>query len=154
MSDEEKPKSPGKSDLADSSIKTSRGLNRRRLLRGMGLGTIGLGLSGCVATPTTVGGGVTDADNGPITDPGGRGRGGLRSSRTGITDADNGPITDPGGFGRGGGGFTQVRSGITDRDTGAFADPVGNGRDTRRTGLTDSDLGMNADPAGFGRRGF
>ncbi|QBX99739.1 hypothetical protein E2K80_02545 [Rhodophyticola sp. CCM32] len=154
MCDDQKPKRSDKNSLSDGDIETTRGLNRRRLLRGMGLGTIGLGLSGCVV-PATTGTGMTDSDNGPITDAGGNGRGGRRSVRTGLTDADNGPITDAGGYGRGGGGgFTPVSSGITDSDNGPITDPAGNGRGGRRgyyTGITDSDNGPITDPSGQGR---
>ena len=49
-----------------------------------------------------MGSGMTDIDNGNITDPVGFGRGGRRGYRTGFTDADyGGNITDPVGFGRG-----------------------------------------------------
>jgi hypothetical protein len=94
-----------KATLDDSQIETSRGVNRRTMLRGFGIGTLGLGtlgVAGCVPTTTTyVGTGYTDADNGPIVDPGGFGRGPRRAYRTGLTDADNGPIIDPAGYGRG-----------------------------------------------------
>jgi hypothetical protein len=93
-----------KATLDDSQIETNRGMNRRTMLRGFGIGTLGLGVAGCVPTTTTttyVGSGYTDADNGPIVDPAGFGRGPRRAYRTGITDADNGPIVDPAGFGRG-----------------------------------------------------
>ncbi len=147
MSDKRKKKS-----LSEAEITTARGVSRRRVLSGLGVGAAGLGLSGCVTVPAT---GITDADNGPITDPIGAGRGGRRSFRTGITDADNGPIVDPAGFGRGGaGGFVQVTSGITDADNGPIVDPAGNGRGGRRsfrTGITDVDNGPIVDPAGFGR---
>ncbi len=94
----------GKLTLEASDIEKSP-VNRRNVLRGFGIGTLGLGtaaVTGCV--PTTgviVGTGYTDADNGPIIDPVGNGRGPRRSFYTGITDADNGPIVDPGGYGRG-----------------------------------------------------
>ncbi|MBF9031991.1 hypothetical protein HKCCE3408_16450 [Rhodobacterales bacterium HKCCE3408] len=133
-----------KPTLIDEDIQTRNWPSRRRILTGIGLGTAGLGLAGCV--PTT-GGGITDSDNGPITDPGGAGRGGLRAAPTGLTDSDNGPIVDPGGYGRGGGRI--YRSGITDRDGGYYADPAGNGRGT---GCTDSDFTPPADPVGRGRR--
>lgn len=130
---------PGKSTLDDGDIRTARGMSRRRVLRGFGLGTLGLGgaaaLSGCVPA-----GGITDADAGIYADPVGMGRG-----AAGITDSDSGRYADPAGRGRG-------RSGITDSDLGAFADPVGRGRG--RTGLTDSDSGPYADPVGRGRRGY
>lgn len=93
--------------LDDGQIETTRGLSRRGMLRGFGIGTLGLGavgVAGCVPTTTTtayIGSGYTDADNGPIIDPAGFGRGPRRSYFTGITDADNGPIVDAAGFGRG-----------------------------------------------------
>jgi len=96
-----------KATLDDSQIETKQGLSRRSMLRGFGVGTLGLGtvaVAGCVPTTTTgviVGSGYTDADNGPIVDPGGFGRGPRRSFATGITDADNGPIVDRVGYGRG-----------------------------------------------------
>lgn len=97
---EDKDKTP-KHSLDDSQIETRRGLDRRTMLRGFGLGTLGLGgtaLSGCVVA----GSGITDVDNGNITDPAGYGRGPRRAYRTGITDADyGGNITDPVGYGRG-----------------------------------------------------
>lgn len=93
-------KSKGNTTLSDAEITTGPVTNRRGLMRGFGFGALGLGgLSGCVYVPVATG--ITDADNGPIIDPGGQGRGGLRSFATGITDADNGPIIDPGGYGRG-----------------------------------------------------
>jgi hypothetical protein len=98
-------KKPGKS-LDEAAIKTTR-TDRRTLLRTAGIAGIGagaLGLSGCVAVPVGPvygGSGYTDSDNGPITDPGGYGRGPTPAYYTGITDADNGPIVDPGGRGRG-----------------------------------------------------
>lgn len=92
----------GKPSLDDTKITTRRGMSRRTMLRGFGIGTLGLGgaaVSGCVPTATS---GVTDIDNGNITDPVGFGRGPRRAYRTGITDADyGGNITDPIGYGRG-----------------------------------------------------
>ncbi|NKX44670.1 hypothetical protein [Roseicyclus persicicus] len=93
--------------LDDGQIESRRGVSRRSMLRGFGIGTLGLGaagVAGCVPTTTTtayIGSGYTDADNGPIVDPAGFGRGPRRAYRTGITDADNGPIVDAVGFGRG-----------------------------------------------------
>ncbi len=102
MDDEKKAK--GKS-LTEDQI-TSGPVDRRTMLRSAGLVGLGagtLGLSGCVVVPTTgvYTTGYTDADNGPIVDPGGAGRGPRRGYYTGITDSDNGPITDAGGQGRG-----------------------------------------------------
>lgn len=102
---------PGKTPptLSETDISTDRSVTRRRVLRGFGVGTLGLGtlaVTGCVPTTTTtgvlVGSGYTDRDNGPIVDPGGFGRGPRRRNFTGVTDRDNGPIVDAGGFGRGG----------------------------------------------------
>ena len=130
MKDGKEDKTPKPTSLDDDQIETRRGLSRRRILQGFGIGSVGLGLSGCVVVPATIGTGVTDRDNGPITDPGGFGRGGGNGSftpiRSGITDADNGPITDPVGNGRG--GRRSFRTGITDRDNGPITDPVGFGR--------------------------
>ena len=60
---------------------------------------------------------VTDADNGPITDGAGNGRG-RRIAR--CTDNDSGTNSDRVGQGRG--------SGRTDSDAGPRADPAGCGR--------------------------
>ena len=98
---DKKDKTP-KTSLDDAQIDTKSDPSRRRVLRGFGIGTLGLGavgVAGCV--PTTMATGYTDADNGPIIDPAGAGRGPRRRFATGITDADNGPIVDPVGFGRG-----------------------------------------------------
>lgn len=82
---------------------TSKKIDRRTMLRSAGLVGLGagtLGVSGCVVVP--VGSGITDVDNGNITDPVGGGRGSRRGYYTGITDRDyGGNITDPGGQGRG-----------------------------------------------------
>jgi len=90
-----------KVSLDDTQIETTRGVSRRTMLRGFGIGTLGLGgaaVSGCVAA----GSGITDVDNGNITDPVGYGRGPRRAYRTGFTDRDfGGRITDPIGYGRG-----------------------------------------------------
>jgi hypothetical protein len=110
MSDAPEDKdSPAKPTLADDNIKTSHGMDRRTMLRGFGIGTLGLGaagVAGCVPTTTTTTvitsrSGWTDRDNGPIFDPGGNGRGPRTGRYTGWTDRDNGPIVDPGGQGRG-----------------------------------------------------
>ena len=98
-----------KATLTDQNIKTRHGMDRRLMLRGFGIGTLGLGLAGvagCVPTTTTTTivtarSGWTDADDGPIFDPGGDGRGPRHGRYTGWTDADNGPIIDAGGQGRG-----------------------------------------------------
>ncbi|MEX3015672.1 hypothetical protein [Gymnodinialimonas hymeniacidonis] len=94
-----------KKTLEAGDIKSTR-MDRRAMLRTAGIAGLAAGaagVSGCVAVPVGpgFGTGITDADNGPIIDPGGFGRGGLRYSYTGFTDRDNGPIYDPGGQGRG-----------------------------------------------------
>ncbi|AHM05598.1 hypothetical protein roselon_03340 [Roseibacterium elongatum DSM 19469] len=74
------------------------------MLRGFGIGGLGLGtaaVTGCVTVPVGGASGFTDSDNGPIVDSVGCGRGGHRGYYTGYTDADNGPIVDPGSQGRG-----------------------------------------------------
>ncbi len=91
--------------LGADDIKCTR-MNRRAMLRTAGIAGLAAGaagVSGCVVVPAGpgYGTGITDADNGPIIDPGGFGRGGRTFSFTGFTDADNGPILDPGGQGRG-----------------------------------------------------
>lgn len=149
-------KKKAKPTLSDKDIATERGFSRRRMLTGFGVGAAGVGLSGCVVVPVATGGGVTDADNGPITDPAGAGRGGIRAAPTGLTDADNGPITDRGGYGRGGSpsGGGGGGTGLTDADNGPIIDPGGCGRGARRsfpTGLTDSDNGPITDPLNYGR---
>lgn len=105
MTDEKKTDGP---TLEEGQIETTRGLSRRGVLRGFGIGGLGLGtaaVAGCVTVPVgtivTTGSGYTDADNGPIVDPAGGGRGPRRYAYTGYTDSDNGPIVDPGGQGRG-----------------------------------------------------
>jgi hypothetical protein len=103
---DKKDDTPGKPTLDETQIDSKRGLNRRTMLRGFGIGGLGLGTAaatGCVpiAVGPGYGSGITDADNGPIIDSGGCGRGGRRGYYTGYTDADNGPIVDPGGQGRG-----------------------------------------------------
>ena len=100
--DDKKKKVPstGKA-LTEDQIKSKR-VDRRTVLRSaglVGLGAGSLGVSGCVVVPTT--GGITDVDNGNITDPVGYGRGSPHSYRTGRTDADyGGNITDRVGYGR------------------------------------------------------
>jgi len=93
--------------LAEDQIKSKR-VDRRTVLRSVGLAGLGagaLGVSGCVVVP--VGGtgasvGRTDSDNGYITDPVGYGRGAPNAYATGRTDADRGGnIVDRGGYGRG-----------------------------------------------------
>lgn len=91
--------------LSEEQITSGR-IDRRSVLRSAGIAGLGagaLGLSGCVVVPAgpVYGTGYTDADNGPIVDPVGSGRGPRRGYYTGITDADNGPIVDPVGQGRG-----------------------------------------------------
>lgn len=106
----DKSKTPGDTpSLDEGQIETKRDVDRRTMLRGFGVGGLGLGaaaVAGCVPATTTTTivatrSGWTDADNGPIIDPGGNGRGPRTGRYTGWTDADNGPIVDPGGSGRG-----------------------------------------------------
>ena len=127
---------PKKTTLAETDIKSGRGMGRRAFL----LGTFGGStlLAGCVVANT----GITDSDRGANADPAGNGRGGTRPG--GITDSDSGRYADPVGRGRGG------RTGITDSDGGAYADPAGRGRGGR-SGITDSDVGPGSDPVGRGR---
>lgn len=109
MTDKKTTTDARKATLDDTDIDTARGVSRRTMLRGFGAGTLGLGtvaVAGCVPTTTTttgvlIGSGYTDRDNGPIVDPGGFGRGPVRSFATGVTDADNGPVVDRVGYGRG-----------------------------------------------------
>jgi hypothetical protein len=159
--------------LTDSDISTQTGLNRRRLLRGFGAGSLGLAttaLAGCVVeVPTTV---VSNARTSGITDSNptdavGNGRGAAPVRNSGLTDRDP---TDAGGNGRGTAGRT---SGLTDSNptdpagNGRFGggntgitdsnptDPVGNGRGAsvrRTTGVSDSNSGSFADPGGNGRQ--
>ena len=95
--DKKKSPSAGKS-LTEDQIKSKR-VDRRSVLRSVGLVGLGagtVGVAGCVPY------GVTDVDNGNITDPVGAGRGTPLAYRSGITDADyGGNITDRIGYGRG-----------------------------------------------------
>lgn len=99
--DKKKKASAGK-PLTEDQISSKR-MDRRTVLRSVGLAGLGagaLGVSGCVVVP--VGSGITDVDNGNITDRGGAGRGSPNNYRTGVTDADyGGNITDRVGAGRG-----------------------------------------------------
>lgn len=103
--DKDKTADTGKATLTDENIKTRHGLDRRMMLRGFGIGTLGLGLSGCVPTTTTTvvtsRSGWTDTDDSPIFDAIGNGRGPRHGRYTGWTDRDDGPIFDAGGQGRG-----------------------------------------------------
>lgn len=83
--------------LSEDQIKSKR-VDRRSVLRGVGLAGLGagaLGVSACVPV------GVTDVDSGGNADYVGAGRGGPLGYYSGITDADFGNITDPAGQGRG-----------------------------------------------------
>ncbi|MBF9031992.1 twin-arginine translocation signal domain-containing protein [Rhodobacterales bacterium HKCCE3408] len=146
-------KKPGgeKLTLTDADIVTGGRVSRRGVMQGAGVGAVGLA-AGAVIAPGRAEAG-TDNDNGPITDPGGRGRGYCRSYGSGVTDADSGNWTDPGGSGRGQPGV-QARGGWTDQDNGAWTDPGGNGRGYGRSftsGMTDIDQGNCSDPGGNGR---
>lgn len=95
--------------LADTSIKSRRGVSRRALL----LGAVGGG-----AVAATAAYAATDSDTGTYADPVGRGY-------TGYTDNDDGSYADAVNHGRGSGGR---RSGITDADNGSVYDQAGYGR--------------------------
>ncbi len=138
-----------KKTLSDSDIVTSSGFDRRTVLRGAGTVALGAAVVGASTGQAEAG---TDNDNGPITDPGGRGRGFCRSYSSGVTDQDNGNWRDPGGNGRGDG--RQQRAGYTDQDNGNWTDPGGAGRGVGRnfaSGVTDIDQGNCSDPGGNGR---
>ena len=77
---------------------------------------------------------VTESDQGPNSDPPGRGRG--------VSDTDQGPNSDPPGGGR-------SRRPCSDSDSGPNSDPGGRGRGN---GRTDSDAAANSDRPGCGRR--
>jgi hypothetical protein len=95
-----------------------RKLSRRSFLTQVAGGAaIGGGAMIALAQSAAAQRSVTDRDNGPITDPGGNGRG-RRIAR--CTDNDSGTNSDRAGSGRG--------NGRTDRDAGARADPAGCGR--------------------------
>lgn len=144
------PEGGAKHTLSDSDIVTQDGIDRRTVLRGAGTGVLGVAIAG-VSTGRAEAG--TDVDNGPITDPGGRGRGFCRSYLSNVTDSDNGNWRDPGGNGRGQPGI-QARAGFTDSDNGTWTDPGGQGRGFGRgfaSGVTDVDQGNCSDPGGNGR---
>ena len=93
MTEDRKPKS-----LNDADIKTGRKVNRRSVLNMLGIGAAGSAT--LLASGTRNPAHAADIDNGAWTDRAScpRGTGGVW---TGITDADNGNITDAGGYGRG-----------------------------------------------------
>lgn len=97
----------------------TRKLSRRSFLGRVAGGAV-IGGGAMMALAGTAGAfqrSVTDADNGPITDGAGQGRG-RRIAR--CTDNDSGTNSDRVGQGRG--------NGRTDRDAGQRADPAGCGR--------------------------
>lgn len=78
---------------------SSKRMDRRTVLRSVGLAGLGAGTVGVTACVPY---GITDVDNGNITDPVGAGRGAPLSYRSGTTDRDwGGNITDRVGYGRG-----------------------------------------------------
>jgi hypothetical protein len=95
--DKKKKASVGKPLTADQI--SSKRIDRRTMLRSVGLAGLGagaVGVSACVPI------GITDVDNGNITDPLGAGRGSPLAYRSGTTDRDwGGNITDRVGYGRG-----------------------------------------------------
>ena len=93
MSDNSKRRS-----LTDTEIKTQARYGRRSMLGMLGVGAAGSAM--VLASGTGNQAQAVDIDNGVWTDRGScpRGSGGIW---TGITDADNGNLTDPGGYGRG-----------------------------------------------------
>lgn len=95
--DKKKKASAGKPLTADQI--TSKRVDRRTVLRSVGLAGLGAGAMGVTACVPY---GITDVDNGNITDGVGVGRGAPLSYRSGTTDADfGGNITDRVGYGRG-----------------------------------------------------
>ncbi|ABD54775.1 hypothetical protein [Jannaschia sp. CCS1] len=96
-SDKKKKASAGK-PLSEDQISSKR-MDRRTVLRSVGLAGLGAGAMGVTACVPY---GITDVDNGNITDPAGAGRGAPLGYRTGTTDRDwGGNITDRVGYGRG-----------------------------------------------------
>lgn len=84
--------------LSEDQIKSKR-VDRRTVLRSVGLAGLGAGAIGVTACVPV---GATDVDNGNISDPLGAGRGAPLSYRSGSTDRDwGGNITDRVGYGRG-----------------------------------------------------
>lgn len=95
--DKKKDASKGKPLSADQI--SSKRMDRRTVLRSVGLAGLGAGAMGVTACVPV---GITDVDNGNITDPVGAGRGSPLSYRSGTTDRDfGGNITDRVGYGRG-----------------------------------------------------
>jgi hypothetical protein len=138
--------------LTDRDIATTPAIGRRRLLA---MTVIGVGAAASpaqVADPQRSG--ATDRDDtpNPSADQPGAGRGFVRGAHSGLTDADQGAISDPQDNGRG--SSSQRLQGTTDRDEGANADPADLGRGPSRaqaSGLTDRDDDPQADPPGDGR---
>jgi hypothetical protein len=140
--------------LADRDIATAPAIGRRRLLAMtvIGVGAAAGGTPAHAADPQRSG--VTDRDDtpNPSADQPGAGRGFVRGAHSGLTDADQGAISDPQDNGRG--PSSQRLQGTTDRDEGTNADPADLGRGPSRaqaSGLTDRDDDPQADPPGDGR---
>lgn len=97
--DDKKHKNASKGNPLTADQISSKRVDRRTVLRSVGLAGLGagaMGVTGCVPY------GVTDVDNGNITDPVGLGRGAPLNYRSGMTDRDwGGNITDRAGYGRG-----------------------------------------------------
>lgn len=117
-------------------MKADRKLSRRSFLGRVVGGTVAGGAFVALASQAEALQ-VTDSDQGPNSDPPGRGRG----RPSGVTDSDQGPNSDPPGRGRG-----RASRPCTDSDSGPNSDRAGAGRGN---GRTDSDP---TDRPGCGRR--
>ncbi|HMG46039.1 MAG TPA: twin-arginine translocation signal domain-containing protein [Allosphingosinicella sp.] len=99
-------------------MKSSRKLSRRSFLTRVAGGAIVGGGALVALTGKAEAYQVTDSDQGPHSDPPGRGRG--SNHIRGCTDADQGPNADQAGNGRG--------NRTSDNDSGPNADPANCGR--------------------------
>jgi hypothetical protein len=99
-------------------MKSSRKLSRRSFLTRVAGGAIVGGGALVALTGKAEAYQVTDSDQGPHSDPPGRGRGSAHIR--GCTDADQGPNADQAGNGRG--------NRTSDSDSGPNADPANCGR--------------------------
>jgi hypothetical protein len=99
-------------------MKSSRKLSRRSFLTRVAGGAIVGGGALVALTGKAEAYQVTDSDQGPHSDPPGRGRG--NAHIRGCTDADQGPNADQAGNGRG--------NRTSDSDSGPNADPANCGR--------------------------
>jgi len=115
-------------------MKTDRKLSRRSFLGRVVGGAVAGGGALVVLSGSAEAVQVSDSDQGPNSDPPGRGR-------TGVTDSDSGPNSDRPGHGR-----SRSARPCTDSDSGPNADQAGRGRGN---GRSDSDP---TDRAGCGRR--